>query len=306
MLTFEHQFPIHLLEDAPPVLRAFFRLFIPHIEMTDTTPVTKRSTEFNELAPTSYRADSVFTIGDPIERAVIIEVQRSIDLDKPYAWTRYLAALFAEHRVPVDVVVIATNRAVAAWARKAIKVNPSFRWAPIVIDPDMLAQTDDEVLLAHPQLALLWIELTRGICQLSEDVILRTAEWLAHAHELAEETTKLYRDLIVDALDGELLEHVRIIMNMSELDPDSPIFQRFFARGEKKGLQQGLQQGLERGERLGEIRALRHSLRTFVDARGFKLSKNQFDTVESCEDVDQLKQWIREAATANSINDLII
>lgn len=148
----------------------------------------------------------------------------------------------------------------------------------------MLAKTDEQVLLENPQLAMLCIELTRGSQQLSDAVILRTAEWLAKEHQLAEETATLYRDLMVDALDGELLEHVRAIMNFSELDPNSPIFQRYFARG----------------ERLGEIRALRQSLRTFADARGLELGLSQLQTVEACEDIDQLKLWIRTAATADS------
>lgn len=300
MLTFEHQFPIHLLQEASPALRAFLRLFIPHLTVNDDTPVTKQATEFSELAPSSYRADSVFTIGDPTEHSLIVEVQRAIDLDKPYAWTRYMAAVFAEHRVRVDVIVLATNLSVANWAREAIEVTSSMRWTPIVIDPQMLAQTDDVVLLEHPQLAILCIELTRGICQLSDKVILHTAQWLANERELAEETSRLYRDLIVDALDGELLEHVRTIMNMSELDPNSEIFQRYFARGEKKGLEQGL----ERGERLGEIRASQESLRAIIDARGFALTKTQTATVENCTDVNQFKLWIREAATADSIEGL--
>ena len=66
--------------------------------MSDQNPPGSRVREvtatFSEAAVQEYRADAAFVIEDASGRAlvaIIVEVQRKPDEDKPYRWLRYAA-----------------------------------------------------------------------------------------------------------------------------------------------------------------------------------------------------------------------
>jgi hypothetical protein len=59
-------------------------------------------------------------------------------------------------------------------------------------------------------------------------------------------------------------------------------------------------QGVAEGEAKGEAQALLEVL----DVRGVDVSEDVQARVVACKDVDQLKAWLRRAATAHSIDEV--
>lgn len=302
MPSLEHELPLKLLQGAPSILRALVQRFLPHVPIGADTPVVKQGTDFTEIVPSSYRSDGVYTLGDPIIHAVVIEVQRRIDLRKPYAWIRYLAGLFAEHQVPVDVVVITSDPAVARWARQKIQVSSGTSWSPVVIDPSMLL-VDNEVdlLLEHPALAVLWIQLAKGRYDVPAEVFIKTSQWLAEEAELAEDTRKLYRDVIRYAAPAAILDLMRAHMDIAEQKYETEFFRSFYRDAHREGLEEGREEGVG----IGELRATRQSLQAVIEARGFVIDADHRERLESCNDIEQLNRWIWQAATADSIEEAL-
>ncbi len=95
-------------------------------------------TDFTQTMTTEYRADRVVILqdrnGDPV-LGVVVEIQRAIDERKRWSWPVYVAALRAQAKCPVALLVVCLDDETAAgrgspstWAL-ARWCNPS-PWAP--------------------------------------------------------------------------------------------------------------------------------------------------------------------------------
>jgi hypothetical protein len=293
MPDFQHELPIYVLRHAPRAVRQVLRSFLTNIEISEETPVRAESTNFVDIAPVDYHSDGVFTIGDPVERTLLVEVQRRIDTRKPYAWTQYMAALFAEYEAPVELIVFVEDSTVARWARKAIHVGSSLSWRPTVIGPEELAsKRHREALRQSPELSLLAIQLCVSSEQVAPEVITHTAQWLSHTDELADEDARLYRDIIRNAVSGATRTLVEQIMGVSNQPFESSYFQRLRREWREEGRELGLQ------------KAAAQSLLTVLSARGFALTDEQRLRIEECNNLELLQQWLRKAATASSVKEV--
>jgi len=65
-------------------------------------------------------------------------------------------------------------------------------------------------------------------------------------------------------------------------------------------LAEGKAEGKQEGEASGRLQALKQALIEVADARGFQFSDAQQTRVGDCTDLDQLSQWLRNAATATA------
>ncbi|MDQ3035557.1 MAG: hypothetical protein M3Y87_24335 [Myxococcota bacterium] len=142
-------------------------------------------------------ADLVLGSSDP-PLSVIVENQRRIDVDKPFAWMRYLAVVHARRRGPTFLVVFTTDAEVAAWAARPIATfQPGSRIAPIVLGPGCVPRiASAEEATRSPELALLSV-MAHGRSELGE-AIARAA--LVGAASLDDEKYRLYTDRILAAL----------------------------------------------------------------------------------------------------------
>jgi hypothetical protein len=110
----------------------------------------------SEAVPIEWRADLVVTLGEPVVRVIVLEVQLRRDEAKRWAWPVYTAVLQARHRVPTDLVVLAPEPAVAAWARQPIPMGSWDTISPTVVGPDGLPPLRDAAeARANPHLAML-------------------------------------------------------------------------------------------------------------------------------------------------------
>ena len=128
---------------------------VPHADV-----VRVQEADLTQIIPTEYRADLVVVHGaGPDGAAVVLEVQLERDKDKPFVWPLYQAALRARLRVPVCVLVVTTDEAVARWAATPIATGqPGLFFVPVVLGPAAVPTVaDDEEAARAPELALLWV-----------------------------------------------------------------------------------------------------------------------------------------------------
>jgi hypothetical protein len=59
-----------------------------------------------------------------------------------------------------------------------------------------------------------------------------------------------------------------------------------------------------RGEARGYLKGLRTALIRLIDAKG-QLTADHFLQIETCEDSEQLRSWIRQVAFAETIDDIL-
>ena len=110
----------HSPEVVPPLLTELGVPLPPFDRCTVQEPV------LDQVAPTELRADLVLELGSPDapSLAVVVEVQRQVDPDKPYSWPAYLTTYRARRRCDTMVLVLTKSLEVAAWARRAVRLGP--------------------------------------------------------------------------------------------------------------------------------------------------------------------------------------
>ncbi len=139
-----HEAPLAALRQFPELLLHLAKELFD-APLPAGSRVREVAANFTEVAVTEYRADAVFLVEDAGGRAlvaVIVEVQRKPDEDKPYRWLRYAARVHDEHRCDTHLLVIATDEITARWAQRPIASFLPGRGAagnaPVVLSPQSL------------------------------------------------------------------------------------------------------------------------------------------------------------------------
>ena len=106
MTSAEHEAPVALVKNDPALvawlLANVFGIAVPAFDHASARPG-----DLQVLTPRTYHADAtvLFTTADEPVYAVVVEVQRARDPDKPYRWKQYLAEVGATVRVTTSLVV---------------------------------------------------------------------------------------------------------------------------------------------------------------------------------------------------------
>lgn len=196
---------------------------------------------FTDLSPPTYSADLVISVDRTptgAEACAIVEVQGSIDDDKRYAWPRYAATMHAQRRCPTWVVVIATNGAVAAWARQPVDTfQPGWGFVPIVIGPEDVPRIIDlAAARAAPELAVLSAVMHgRG-----DDGTQVAVAAIEAARLLDTERRRLYTDLAFGSLHKVARAVVEAIMRERGYEPLTEEIRESLHKGRAEGLRSAI------------------------------------------------------------------
>lgn len=271
-------------EVAAKLLRNLLGVAIPAF-------VTARSasTDFTQLEPTEFQADAVVTMFDANGQpalAVVVEVQRSRDQDKPYSWPVYLATLRSRFRCHALLVVLAPDAAIARWCARPIPMGqPGWVLTPLVVGPDNVpVVVDPEEVRAHPWLAAFSVLAHHegSECKAMLEALVKGLESIDPAERV------LYRDLVMAGLPEEARRQMERVMGIEEYE-----FKNAFAR-------EVFIQGEERGQAKGEAKAL---IAVLV-ARGIPVTEALQEQILKCRDTNQLTEWLTRAANASRVDDL--
>jgi len=247
-------------------------------------------TEFTEAKPAVSRADVVYLVGDPPTRSVVVEVQLGKDLDKPGAWTRYIAHLYDLYGCPVEIIVLTHDLQVEAWAREPIQITPEVSWTPTVLGPSNVPKVvSAEDLKGRPKVGLLHA-LVHCNQPDAEPIFTATYQELKAAWkggQIGEYEFEMNFDTLVtiatDAWRQRLME--------TDMEATS-FFQQLRAEGREEGIEQGIEQGI------------RDAIVRVCHARKVELSAADLQKLQDCHNHEVLSQWLERSVFAESTDSI--
>ena len=225
---------------------------------------------------------------------VTVEVQLTLDDDKPYSWVPYLGAQYHRLRAPSYLLVVTNDRSIAAWAR-----GP-FRAGHLTLEPWVLGP-DDVPAITTIEEARQSLDMTlfSGIVHGRERIAVRIGLVLRQALDEAPDDVGLY---YWDAFLASLTEPVRkeLDMLLQEFQPRSDWSKEIFAKGQADGEAKGHAEG----EAFGRAKARVEDILFLLEARRFTLGPKLRRRITRCADLATLDSWFRKAATAKSLDDI--
>jgi hypothetical protein len=257
--------------------------------------------ELTDVAPTEYRADAVVTLNvanDPIF-AVVVEVQLRVDLRKRRTWPAYVATLHARLGCPAILLVVCSNSTVATWcAERIVITDPGLTLTPVVLGPQQVpVVTDAAMARRHPQLAVLSAVAHGG--RVDRPPVF--GPLLAALDIIDHEQANLYIELVFTALPTAARALLEDLMTTAAQRHESEFARHFMGKAKAEWRAEGKAEGKAEGEAEGEARALL----AILDARHIQVPDTVRADILACTDTAQLEAWIRRAATAEKIQDVV-
>jgi hypothetical protein len=287
MPSYLHEVLIKMFQDRPALVADLLvgplGIGVPAFESAHLS-----AGELADVTPTEYRADAVVTlnVADRPVFAVVIEVQLGADGRKRYAWPVYVATLYARLRCPAMLLVLCPDPAVAAWCAQPVVVSdPGLVLTPVVLGPEQVpVVTDTRVARRHPELAVLSALAHGGGADPSVFTALFAALDVIDLDQAA-----LYIDLVLMVLPAAARVWLEEFMTTTPFRYQSDFARRYFGQGEAKGKAEG------------EANALL----AILDARNIPVPDDVRANIAACTDIDVLDAWIRRAATAEKLEDVL-
>ena len=289
MPSLSHEALLLLFRNRPELAPELLRDAL-HIALPAYSEVRIESAELTDVSPAEYRADMVVLLVDgKAVLGIVVEVQLQEDPRKRFTWPVYVAGLRARLRCPACVLVVTASESMADWCRRPIELGPGGAVTPLVIGPASVPVVDDVTLAERdPELAVLSV-MAHGQDPNAE--MLGRAALLATL-QLSDERQVLYSDLVFAALSEAARTALEDLMAGSTYE-----FQSEFA---KKHQAKGRAEGEAKGEAKGRAQAVLDVL----EARGLRASDEARARILACTDCAQLAAWLRNAATATSVDQV--
>ena len=219
---------------APELLRD-----VLGVELPPYTEARIDSAELNDIQPAEYRADLVVLLlhGVPV-LGIVIEAQLAPVARKRFVWPAYVANLRARLELPVCLLVVTADDAIARWAAKPIELGGGNWFRPLALGPSGVPEvTDDAQARSDPELAVL-SAMAHGR---DEDV--GKAVRIALAAEIAslgldEDRSRLYLDLVMASLSEAARRELQT-MDPAKYEYQSEFARRWVAQGRLEGKAEG-------------------------------------------------------------------
>lgn len=321
MPSLEHQLVLEIIRNSPQLAVDLLNRVLPS-KLPPHASIALVPPNAEQFVPAELRADAILELRDPEGTPVaeiIVEIQASIDADKPFIWPAYLINRRAKHRRKVVLAIIALDKTVARWAQTPIHLD--FEQGVLtlpVIGPGVIPKVRDPAQAEeNPPLAVL-SALTHAKDQESgTEIALNAFFCLVRLPEeqIDTELIQAYIHAIWRAL-GPLAQKILELklMEAGSLKnlAHSPPFQRLaeYYRAEfepeliAKGRAEGKAEGKAEGEARATVLTLRSTLLDALELRKISLSSDQRKSIESCEDPALLKRWVHNAFTASTAEEL--
>ncbi len=293
MSSAEHAILVDLVRERPSlalVLLAEAGVTVPADETLEIVDATFPA------SVSDRHADLAFVLRDAASApalVVLLEVQLSVDPEKPNRWLTYQVAAQDRHRCPVALLVVTTDPAVSRWARRPVAVGPAWSFAPFVVGPEEVLRPDEvPEALRTPELVL-FLTLVR-----QRDIDAESLRAAARALVTVEiERASVYTDVLLAIFD-EALRRILEAQQMNYTKPISEWGKRHYAEGEAKGE--------ARGEARGEAKGLAEAVLRVLQARGLAVSSEERATILACKDIDRLSRLVERAVATESVASLLV
>lgn len=188
------------------------------------------------------------------------------------------------------LLVVCDDGGTAAWCARPIDLDGAGSpLVPRVLGPDRVpVVTDARQAARAPELAVL-SALIHGAGPSGRGVL----DALVGVFSTVEEQRGLlYYDVLFAALPQAARDYLEAVVSTGTYEYRSDFARKYISLGRAEGKAEG--------EASGEVRAVL----AVLDARGIDVPDDARVRIAECRDLDQLGVWIRQAATAEGIEDL--
>jgi hypothetical protein len=322
MVTNHHEISHILFEDDPDLIARALRR--TGLDVPDLTEFEQLGTDLTTVQPVERRADRVvrYRAADGHEGIFVIEVQRKKDLHKPAAWGFYGMTLVNRYRLPVVIVVVASDPLCERWARQGfdfgLGLGDALHVRPLVLGPSTVARiTDPAAARADPYYATLSVLIhhderdigaileaaAEGLVTAPEDDKSKLANYIEAtlAHSPA---VDLWRDLMAlnpDIFQGATFRSMIEESKAAGIEEGKAVG---IAEGKAEGIEEGKAEGIEEGKAVGIAEGKVVALLRCLDARGIAIDGARRELVTTCTDKQTLDQWLTRAFTADTATDV--
>lgn len=223
---------------------------------------------------------------------ICVEAQGKRDDDKRYAIPFYQGALARKHRLPTWVVVVsfspAMSRAIGAWSCGAPP-----RVDVLLLDADRVGVPNPGHSYSSVEACVLVAALhgRRGHLDAVRQGIQACAE-LPRARKYA------YTRTMLAALSERRRKIIEAELPMEEYDPLWEI------EKQSSPYVYGVRDGREEGLTLGRQEVLREMIFTVLELRGLVVSAKARTRIDTCTQLEQLRQWSKRAREVGSVSEL--
>ena len=242
---------------------------------------------------------------------VVIEVHRSGNEDKRYAWLHYVAGSSMRLRCPVDLMVVGFDPAAVRLAQQPIPLSLNTSLTPWLLRSDMIPIiTDPAEVDKRPDWGFLSVLAHIDDNQHAPAVFRAAIDGLARK---TDEDSRLKLQLVHLLLQHEASEEVRNMVNITPADvdlPPSPYYTQSFLRAYDEAYtavngRYWRSEGRAEGRTEGAVNALL----TVLDSKGLSvpaslrawLSQMAQSNPSLDKDIDR---WLRHAIAATSLEDI--
>jgi hypothetical protein len=234
---------------------------------------------------------------------VVVEVQLRVAARKRQTWPAYVATLHARLGCPAMLLVVCPDPAVATWCAQPIVItDPGLVLTPVVLGPRQVpVVTDVETARRHPELTVLSALAHGGRADPSPvfRALLAAIDVMDHDH------ADLYTDLVFTALPAAARAWMEDFMTTAAYRHESEFARRLGSRFKAEGVAEGKAEGKAEGIAEGKAEGEASALLAILDARHVQVPDDIRADLMACTDTAQLEAWIRRAATADKIQDVL-
>jgi hypothetical protein len=206
-----------------------------HFELPAFTEARIDSADLTEVKPAEYHADLVVLLLDGVPvYGIVIEVQLSRDQRKRFVWPVYASSLRARLKLPVSLLIVAPDEAVARWAAQPIDLGGGNVFRALVLAPSGVPQIVDQAQARDdPELAVL-----SAMAHGRDDDAGKAAQ-IAFAAQLAslgldDERGRMYVDLVLNSLSDAARREL-ITMDPAKYEYQSDFAKRYIGLGRAEG-----------------------------------------------------------------------
>lgn len=187
--------------------------------------------------------------------------------------------------------MVCVDDATAAWCSRRIPLgHPGLVLSPLVLGPNLVpVVTDPDQASRSPELAVL-SAMAHGDHPEQNQILRALTAALAIVDD---DTSILYADVVLAALPSSARRSLEEFMRTRTHEYQSDFVRRYFYSGKAEG------------EAMGRAEGEANAVLGVLDARGVDVPEEARARILGCTDLDQLDAWIRRAASADSIKDVL-
>lgn len=293
MVGSRHEAMHRIFQHDPGVFaRAFHELKLPFAtpERVELLP-----TDLTEIRPVERRVDTLLRITtEEGPFLLIVEAQTSKDPGKADSWAYYATYLRIIYQLPVYLLVVCRDEAVATWARNPVP-NSAPRWPTVTVKPLVLGPGNVPVITDPAEAAA--------------DIPLTALSAITHA---ADPSINAILKALATALRGEDADDLAIFGELTELGlgntPAADIWRQlmtvdlsFFRSPTAERLRA---EGRSAGRSEGRSEGIAGSILRVLERRGLQVDEEAQQRIRTCSDVEVLQCWLDRAVVAETADEL--